>query len=107
MSPLTCDLLLIVVVVTGGEQLSEDERGDVHLLVFVLHHGDPFPVVPDGDGVGLTGGGRVKIYIYIYVYEHILRYYLCRYDALRFVVTQNNDLSQRLISWSTDRRREH
>ena len=51
---LTCDLFLLVVVVTGGEEVSEDESGDVHLLVLVFHHGDSFSIVPDGDGVGLT-----------------------------------------------------
>ena len=34
--------------------MSEDESGDVHLLVLVFHHGESFPIVPDGDGVGLT-----------------------------------------------------
>lgn len=53
---LTCDFLLVVVVVAGGEQVAEDERWDVHLLVLVLHHRDSLAVVPHGDGVGLSDG---------------------------------------------------
>lgn len=36
--------------------MSEDESGNVHLLIFVFHHRDAFTIVPDGDGVGLTEG---------------------------------------------------
>lgn len=60
MSPLTCDLFLLIIVVAGGEQVAENESRDVHLLVLVLHHRNSFTVVPDRDGVGLTGGGRIK-----------------------------------------------
>lgn len=33
--------------------MSEDQSGDVHLLLFVLHYRDSFPVVPYGDDVRL------------------------------------------------------
>lgn len=49
----TCDFFLLVVVIAGGQQVSEDQSRDVHLFIFVLHHGDSFPVVPYGDGVRL------------------------------------------------------
>lgn len=57
----TCDLLLVVVVVAGSEQLAEDERWHVHLLHFVLHHRNALPVVPDADGGVLSGVGQKQI----------------------------------------------
>lgn len=50
---LTCHFFLIVIVIAGSQQVSEDQGGDVHLLLFVLHYRDAFPVVPYGDGVGI------------------------------------------------------
>ena len=46
--------LLIVIVVTGGEELSEDKGWNEDLLYLVLHHRDPLPVVPHADQVVLT-----------------------------------------------------
>ena len=40
--------------------MAKNESWDIHLLVLMLHHGNSFTVVPYGDGVGLTGGGRVQ-----------------------------------------------
>lgn len=57
MPPLTRDLFLVIVVVARGEQVAENESRHVHLLVLVLHHRDSFAVVPDRNGVGLSGGG--------------------------------------------------
>lgn len=50
---LTCDLLLVVVIVTWGEELSEDEGGHVDLLHLVHDHGDALTIVPNADGVVL------------------------------------------------------
>lgn len=60
MAPLTCDLFLIVVVVAGSQQVTEDQSRDVHLLVLVLHHRYSFTVVPDRDGVGLADGDGIE-----------------------------------------------
>lgn len=61
MSPLTCNLFLIIIIVARGEQVAKNESWDVHLLVLVLHHRYSFTIVPDRNGVGLTGGGRIKV----------------------------------------------
>lgn len=60
MAPLTCDLFLIIIVVAGREQVTENQSWDIHLLVLVLHHRYSFTIVPDRNGVGLTDGGRIK-----------------------------------------------
>lgn len=60
MAPFTCDFLFVIVVVAGGEQVTENESRDVHLLVLVLHHRYSFTIVPDRNSVGLTGGGRTE-----------------------------------------------
>lgn len=51
---LTCDFFLIIVIVTGGEQLSEDKSWHKNLLHLVLHHRNTLPVIPHTDGVVLT-----------------------------------------------------
>ena len=53
--------LLVVVVVTGGEELSEDKGWNKDLLYLVLHHRDPLPVVPHTDQVVLTGTPKNNI----------------------------------------------
>lgn len=50
----TCDFLLIVIVVAGGEKMSKDQRRHKHLLIFVFHHRNSLPIIPHGDGVGLS-----------------------------------------------------
>lgn len=41
--------------------MAKDQSRDVHLLILVLHHRYSFTVVPDGDGVGLSGNGRKDV----------------------------------------------
>lgn len=60
MAPLTCDLFLIIIIVAGREQVTENQSWDIHLLVLVLHHGYSFTIIPDRNGVGLTDGGTTK-----------------------------------------------
>lgn len=54
----TCDLLFIVIVVAGCEQLPKDESRHIDLLHFVLNHWNTFPIVPYTDYVILSGGGE-------------------------------------------------
>ena len=49
-------LLLLVIEVGGGEQVSEDHGRHVHLLVLVRHHRDALAVVEDRDRVVLSAG---------------------------------------------------
>ena len=53
-------LLLVVVVVTAGEEVAKDEFGDVDLLLLVDLHGNAITVVEDGDGVGLGVDGDLE-----------------------------------------------
>lgn len=48
---LTGDFLLIIIIVTGGEELSEDESRHIDFLHLVLHHGNTLPIIPHTDGV--------------------------------------------------------
>lgn len=61
MAPLTCDFFLIIIIVAGGEEVSENESWDIHLLVLVLHHRYSFTIVPDRNGVGLTDEMKGKM----------------------------------------------
>lgn len=45
------DLLLVVIVVGAGQQVTEDELGYVHLFFLVHLHWYSVPIVPDADGV--------------------------------------------------------
>lgn len=60
---LTGDLLLVVVIVTGGEELSEDESWHIDLLHLVLHHRDALPIVPHTDGVVLTEKHQAQAHV--------------------------------------------
>lgn len=51
---LTGDFFLLVVIVTGREELPKDESRYVNLLHFVLHHRDTFSIIPNTDGVVFT-----------------------------------------------------
>lgn len=52
---LTGDFLLIIIVVTGGEELSKDKSRHVDLLHLVQHHRNTFSIIPHADCVILTG----------------------------------------------------
>ena len=43
--PSSGDFLVFIVEVGRGEEMSEDHGGDVHLLVFVHHHGNSLAIV--------------------------------------------------------------
>lgn len=51
---LTSDFLLIIIVVTRSKELPKDESRHKNLLHFVLHHRNPFSIVPYTDGVVFT-----------------------------------------------------
>ena len=51
---LTSDFLLVIIIVTGGEELSEDESRHKDLLYLVLHHRNTPPIIPNTDGVIFT-----------------------------------------------------
>lgn len=51
---LTGDFLLVIIIVTGGEELSEDESRHKDLLHLVLHHRNTLPIIPHTDGVVFT-----------------------------------------------------
>lgn len=51
---LTSDFLLLVIIVAGGEELSEDESRHIDLLHLVLHHRNTLPIIPYTDGVVFT-----------------------------------------------------
>lgn len=51
---LTCNFLLTVVIVAGGQEVSEDHGRHVHLLCLVFHHRDALTVVPHLDPAVLT-----------------------------------------------------
>ncbi len=48
---LTCDLLLIIIVVTGGQELAKDQSRNIHLFHLVLNHRNTLSIVPHTDGV--------------------------------------------------------
>lgn len=50
----TCDFLLIIIIVTGGEELSKDKSRHIDLLHLVLHHRNTLAIVPYTDGVVFT-----------------------------------------------------
>lgn len=50
----TSDFLLIIIIVTGGEELSKDQSWYIDLLHLVLHNRNTFPIVPNNDGVIFT-----------------------------------------------------
>ena len=45
--PPTRHFLLLVIEVGGSEQVTKDHCGHIHLLILVLHHRDPRPIVPN------------------------------------------------------------
>ena len=45
----TCHFLLIVVIVTGGQELSKYESWDIYFLNFVFNNRDSFPIIPDAN----------------------------------------------------------
>ncbi len=49
--PSTRNLLLLVIEVGRGEEMSKDHCGNIHLLILVLHNRNPSSVVPNGDRV--------------------------------------------------------
>lgn len=65
---LTSDFLLLIVIVTGGEELSKDESGHIDLLHLVLHHRNTLPIIPHTDGVVFTKGGNTHTHIFIMCY---------------------------------------
>lgn len=64
---LTSDFLLLIVIVTGGEELSKDESGHIDLLHLVLHHRNTLPIIPHTDGVVFTKGGNTHTH-----FHHVL-----------------------------------
>lgn len=58
----TCDFFLVIIVIAGGQKVSKDKSWDEHLLLFVLHHRDSFPVVPYGDGIRLPNRAKYHIH---------------------------------------------
>lgn len=55
----TSDFLLIIIIVTGGEELSKDQSWYKDFLHLVLHNRNTLPIVPNSDGVIFT---EIKIY---------------------------------------------
>lgn len=60
MVPHTCHLFLIIIIVAGGEEVSENKSWDIHFLILMFHHRNSFTIVPDRDGVGFTVGGKAE-----------------------------------------------
>lgn len=58
----TSDFLLIIIIVTGGEELSKDQSWYIDLLHLVLHNRNTFPIVPNNDGVIFTKRKKGIIY---------------------------------------------
>lgn len=50
----TGDFLLIIIVVTGGEELSKDESRHIDFLHLVLHYWNALPIIPYTDAVVLA-----------------------------------------------------
>lgn len=48
---LTCDLLLIIIIVTGGQELAKDQSRNIDLFHLVLNHRNTLSVVPHTNGV--------------------------------------------------------
>lgn len=40
--------------------MAKNEGRDIHLFILMLHHRYSLTIVPYGNSVGLTGGGRVE-----------------------------------------------
>lgn len=61
---LTCDLLLVIVIVTGGQKLAKDQSRDKHLFHFVLDYRNTLSVVPHADGVVLSVHRNERYYAF-------------------------------------------
>lgn len=47
----TAHLLLIIIVVGTGQQMSKDELWHIHILILVHFNRNTITIVPNGDGV--------------------------------------------------------
>lgn len=67
---LTCDLLFIIIIVAGGEELSKDKSGHKDLLHLVLHHRNAPAIVPHADGVVLTEIRSIESFFLLGPFQH-------------------------------------
>jgi len=65
----TCDFLLVVVIVAGGEQMAEDHCGHEHIVLLVFHNWDTPPVVPHSNLIVLPGRHIQTFVLYLYTKE--------------------------------------
>lgn len=64
----TCNFFLVVIIVTGSQQLSKDKSRDINFLHFVLNNGNTLPIIPHTHCVVLSVRGKNEVNTNVFLY---------------------------------------